>query len=91
MISWPPMQHGRPELVCQDLLDMQDPNGVYLVKEPIAAAGDKGRGRVSYGWGDLETGKHLEDSAGQLSRSEISTVSSLRSPLPWARASPPAR
>jgi len=48
---------GQPELVGQNILDVQDPNGVYLVKELIATARDKGRGWVSYVWENPETGE----------------------------------
>ena len=48
---------GQPELVGQNILDAQDPNGVYLVKELIATARDKGRGWVSYVWDNPETGE----------------------------------
>lgn len=48
---------GQPGLVGQNILDAQDPNGVYLVKELIATARDKGRGWVSYVWENPETGE----------------------------------
>ena len=48
---------GQPELVGQSILDVQDANGVYLVKELIATARDKGRGWVSYVWENPETGE----------------------------------
>ncbi len=48
---------GQPELVGQNILDVQDANGVYLVKELIATARDKGRGWVSYVWENPETGE----------------------------------
>jgi len=48
---------GQPGLVGQNILDVQDANGVYLVKELIATARDKGRGWVSYVWENPETGE----------------------------------
>lgn len=48
---------GQPELVGQNILDVRDPDGVYLVKELIATARDKGRGWVSYVWENPETGE----------------------------------
>jgi signal transduction histidine kinase len=48
---------GQPELVGQNILDVRDANGVYLVKELIATARDKGRGWVGYIWENPETGE----------------------------------
>ena len=48
---------GQPELVGQNILDARDANGVYLVKELIATARDKGSGWVSYVWENPETGE----------------------------------
>ncbi|MEI6451819.1 MAG: cache domain-containing protein, partial [Actinomycetes bacterium] len=48
---------GQPELVGQNILDAQDASGVYLVKELIATARDKGSGWVSYVWENPETGE----------------------------------
>ena len=48
---------GQPELVGQNILDVQDPNGVYLVKELIATARDKGSGWVDYVWDNPESGE----------------------------------
>ena len=48
---------GQPELVGQNILDAQDPNGVYVVRQLIATARDKGSGWVSYVWDNPETGE----------------------------------
>ena len=47
----------------QNILDVQDPNGVYLVRELIATARDRGRGWVSYVWGHPETGEQQDKRA----------------------------
>ncbi len=54
---------GQPELVGQNILDVQDPNGVYLVKELISTARDKGSGWVSYVWDNPETGEQQDKRA----------------------------
>jgi len=47
---------GQPEIVGQNLIDLQDPNGVMILRELIAAA-KQGSGWVSYVWDNLETGR----------------------------------
>ncbi|MCD8554865.1 methyl-accepting chemotaxis protein [Seleniivibrio sp.] len=50
---------AKPELIGQNLIDMQDKNGVYLFKELIAAA-EKGGGYVSYQWFKASKGTEVE-------------------------------
>jgi methyl-accepting chemotaxis protein len=50
------MMHGQdPSLEGKNLWDFQDPNGVYVVRELIQAAG-RGGGYVAYDWKDNRTG-----------------------------------
>lgn len=50
------MMHGQdPSLEGKNLWDFQDPNGVYVVRELVQAAG-RGGGYVSYHWKDNRTG-----------------------------------
>ncbi|MDX1819047.1 MAG: methyl-accepting chemotaxis protein [Marinobacter sp.] len=51
------VMHGsKPSLEGKNLWDLQDPNGVYLIRGLVKAA-QNGGGYVSYGWKNTETGK----------------------------------
>ena len=51
---------GQPGLVGQNILDVRDANGKYLVKELIRTAKTKGSGWVSYVWDDPQTSRQRD-------------------------------
>ena len=56
--------HGaKPELVGKNLLDFQDENGKFLIRDMIEVALGPGRGWVDYRWSNPTTGKIEDKSA----------------------------
>lgn len=53
------LSHPDPKLMGTDLSDLQDPNGVYIIREMVKVCKEKGEGFVPYSWKKLATDKPL--------------------------------
>ncbi len=56
--------HGaRPALIGKNLIDLKDPDGIYIIREIIAMAKGSGHGWVDYEWPNSLTNKIEEKSS----------------------------